>query len=339
MLQIREIREKSEWDNFLEQIEPSAYPFFQSWTWAEVQKKLGFDIERFGITERKKLIGIFCVIDVKAKRGHYIHVRHGPVFTSFKKEYFDFFLQYLKGFVRQKRASFIRLSPLLKRDEAIEGYLKKKNCISSPIHNMDAEICWVLDIVSPEEDLLKQMRKTHRYLVRKSQAMDIKIIRTKKVDDLQQFLHIYEQLSQRKHFVPHSGIEEEFVAFTKDDEEELYLAEYNGKIIAGAVIAFVQNEAIYRHGASLEEFRTIPASYLIQWEAIRDAKKRGKKLYNFWGIASTESKHHPWQGLTLFKTGFGGEKREFIHAYDLPISLQYWITYGIEYISKKKRGY
>ena len=48
---------------------------------------------------------------------------------------------------------------------------------------------------------------------------------------------------------------------------------------------------------------------------------------------------HPWKGLTFFKLGFGGEKREFMHAKDLPVSRKYYITKIFETLEKKKRGY
>ncbi|GAI33015.1 unnamed protein product, partial [marine sediment metagenome] len=42
-----------------------------------------------------------------------------------------------------------------------------------------------------------------------------------------------------------------------------------------------------------------PASYLLQWEAIKEAKNRGCKLYNFWGIAEIESKKTSLLGFEL----------------------------------------
>ncbi len=83
----------------------------------------------------------------------------------------------------------------------------------------------------------------------------------------------------------------------------------------------------------------MPAMYLLQWEVIKEAKKRNMTYYIFWGIAPNENRRHPWRGLTLFKTGFGGEKRVFMHAKDLPLSLWYWKTYAIDMLTKLKKGY
>lgn len=337
MLKIERIEDKKTWEDFLSKVD--FYPLFQSWNWGEVQKKLGFGIVRYGVFDRGKLVVICLTVEVKAKRGHYLHLRHGPVFLKFNKKYFDFFISFVKNIAQERHASFIRFSPLTKKELVEEDFFKKRGFLAAPVPNQDAEICWVLNIEKLEEELLKAMRKTHRYLIRKAQSLNIKIIRTKKMSDIDVFLDIYANLAKRKQFVPHKGIKEEFEIFSQNNEALLFLAEYENKIIAGSLVLFVGNMAIYHHGASLSDYRDVPASYLVQWEIVLEAKKRGKKLYNFWGIAPSDSKNHPWQGLTLFKTGFGGEKREFLHAQDLPLNIWYWKTYFIEYVAKTMKGY
>ncbi len=336
---IREITDKKIWEAFLTKPEFSYYPYFQSWNWGEVQKKLGVRLWRLGIDIGDSLSGVFQITDVSARRGHYLHVRHGPLLLPFSEELFDQFLFYIVGLAKEHSCFFIRISPFLKKDTIPSSFFKRRGFNMAPIHNMDAEICWTLDITKSEEQLLLGMRKSHRYLVRKALAMGITITHTKDVSQLDQFIPLYRELHERKRFTPHRGLFEEFETFAQDDSMLLYLATFEKKIISGALIAFVGDMAIYRHGATLFEYRTIPASYVIQWEAIKEAKKRGKKLYNFWGVSPTLSQKHPWYGLTLFKMGFGGQKEEFVHAQDKPLSPLYAKTFLIEYLTKIRKGY
>lgn len=340
MLRIEEIKNKKIWEEFLTK-KITFYPLFQSWNWGEVQKKLGFKILRLGLFDPPVggLVGLCLITEIKAKRGHFLHLRHGPVFSPFKEIYFDFLIDFIRKIAKERKVSFIRISPFIKKESISEGFFKQRGFVNAPIHNMDAQICWVLDIGKPEEELLKEMRKTHRYLIRKAQNLDIKIIRTNKVSDIDIFLDIYSNLAKRKQFVPHRGVKEELEVFGQNNEALLFLAEYENKIIAGSLVLFVDNMAIYHHGASLSGYRDVPASYLVQWETILEAKNRGKKLYNLWGVAPSDAKNHPWQGLTLFKTGFGGERQEFLHAQDLPLNIWYWKTYFIEYVTKIMKGY
>lgn len=304
-----------------------------------MQQNLGFSVERIGLFDSKTLVGVCQIIDIKAKRGHYLHLRHGPVFSQSTNNYFDTLLDHIKQIAKEKGAAFVRISPYISSDDVQKHFFKSRGFLNAPIHRMDGEVCWVLDITKSENELLTGMRKTHRYLIKKGQGMEIKIVQTKKVSDIEKFLPLYKDLSVRKHFVPHKGVREEFATFSKVNQEVLYLAHYNNKIISGAIIAFLPTMAIYRHSASDNAYRNIPASYLIQWEAIKEAKKRGIPLYNFWGIADQNDKNHPWAGLTLFKTGFGGRQLEFIHAMDFPLSPLYWKTYTIELATKLLKGY
>src|SRR5436190_166430 len=115
MLQIKIINDKDIWETFLTQTFKDSYPFFQSWNWGEVLQSVGISIERLGLYDSEILAGVLLVVEVKAKRGHYLYLRHGPVLANFEK-YFDSFLEHVKIIAKEKDASFIRISRLLKKD-------------------------------------------------------------------------------------------------------------------------------------------------------------------------------------------------------------------------------
>lgn len=339
MYEIRNIEKKKIWDDFLLQKEVTFYPFFQGWEWGEVQEQMKHGIWRVGTYRGENLVALCQIVKIVAKRGTYLHLRHGPVLLPFDWDVFDAIIDYCKKLAVAQNASFIRMSPVVPKEYVDFVNVRKRGFRDSAMHNMDAEICWVLDITKPEAELLKEMRKSHRYLIKKALGMDITITVSKDPSDLTKFFPLYKDLSARKHFVAHKGVQEEFEAFAKQDKELLFLATYKGKVISGAIIGMVGSMAIYRHGASDNAFRDIPASYLLQWEAIREAKKRGINMYNFWGIASNDKKTHPWYGLSLFKMGFGGKRVELLHAQDLPLNFSYWKTHLIEKITTWRKGY
>lgn len=344
MLSIKEIVNRVVWEKFLTNKNISYYPFFQSWNWGLVQKGIGHRLFRIGIFENKKLVGVAQLIDIQARRGHYLHLRHGPAIVPFDKKVFKKLIDHVINLAREKKCAFIRMSPTMQRQFADTIFLRSMGFKNAPVHSVDAEECWALDITKPESEILKEMRKSHRYLIKKiisdkEISNGIRIVQTKNPKDIEKFLPLYKNLSKRKHFVPHAGVREEYEIFGKDDQEVLFLAEHNKKIIAGALVAFVGESAIYRHSASDENYRDMSAMYLLLWEAILESKKRNKKLFNFWGIAPAGKLRHPWTGLTMFKTGFGGSRMEFLHAQDLPLTLAYWKTYGIELASNFLKGY
>lgn len=338
MLIVKEIDDKKQWEDFLLSRRVKNVSFFQSWNWGELQKNLGNSINRLGFFVKDELIGVCLAVEIKARRGHYLHIRHGPVLIDFFL-YFDACIENLASFAKSKKCEFIRMSPLIEEESIDMQKFLEKGFRNAPIHNMDAENAWVLDLDKEEDQILLEMRKTTRYLVRKAQTLPITIKTGKSKKDFGEFMKLYIKTSKRHGFVPHKGIEEEFDIFSQDNMVELYLAEYEGHIIAGAMILFYANQAVYHHGSSDEQFRDIPGAYLLQWRAIQEAKKRGLAIYNFWGVVPENKPNHPWKGLTLFKMGFGGRRVNYIHAQDLPLQPMYWKTHVIESLTKIRKGY
>ena len=60
-------------------------------------------------------------------------------------------------------------------------------------------------------------------------------------------------------------------------------------------------------------------AYLLQWQAIRDAREVGCGSYDVYGIPPANDPHHPMYGLYRFKTGFGGTLIHRCGVYDAPV--------------------
>lgn len=341
-MEIRKISDKEIWENFL--LECKEKTFLQSWNWGGFQEKMGNKIWRLGIYERNSLLSTALIIKIAAKRGTFLFCSHGPVVKEQKAKNKEQILREvvnkLKEVAKDEKASFIRISPVWERNKENIEIFKNLGFREAPIH-MHPETTWELDISLPEENLLKQMRKTTRYLIKQAQKnSDVRINRSQRLDDVEKFNELYQKTVNRHHFAPFSldYLKNEVLAFAPDNQVIIFLAEYREELIASAIIIFWHRIAFYHQGASISKYPKIPVSYLLQWEAIKEAKKRGCKIYSFWGITPTDSPRHPWAGLTLFKKGFGGYKKEYVKTQDLPLSRKYWINYLVERIRRSKRG-
>lgn len=334
-LRISEVKEKSLWEDFLLHYRSTA--LFQSWLWGDVQRDLGVRVWRFGLYEESTLVGIFQIHKTVARRGSFLHIRHGPIFTIETREYWTVVMEYVKKLARIERVWFVRVSPQIENSEDHRMMLSSFGMKPSAIHAMDGEYCWILDLTVSEDELMKSMRKTTRYEIKKAQALGVTVEKSNDPHDLVHFQKLYDQTSSRHGFVQHKGIIQEYRAFVKEDNALLLLGSYEGQICAAALILFYGGQAIYHHGASC--ITKAPVSYLVQWEAIKEAKNRGMNVYNFWGIAPENSLNHPWRGHSLFKKGFGGRTISFLHAHDAPISPFYGISCGVETVRKWTKGY
>lgn len=334
-LQINIITEVKIWEDFWNAHAPQA--LFQSWLWGEVVKRQLLPIVRFGLYEGPKLVGIFQVVTIKARRGTYLHVRHGPIFATQRQEYWESVLSYLKSLARKERAWFCRISPQLQDSQENHHLLKSLGLIPSAVHEVDAERCLRLSLSQTEEELLSAMRKTTRYEIRRAEKMGVHVASSTDSADLDNFFDLYKETFRRHHFVAHIGIREEFEIYNKEGKVILLLGYHEKSLLSAAIILFSGNQAIYHHGASLSS--KFPVNYAVQWEAIRTAKKRGYEFYNFWGVAPLENSSHPWRGHSLFKRGFGGSEVVTIHAHDLPTSAFYPISRAIEWWEERRKGY
>jgi len=352
---VKEIVDKFAWEKFISLFSPSS--LFQSWNWGEAIKKIsrnsgihdavipsksgiasGQNLWRLGLFDQSKLVGIALIQKVVARRGTFLHIRHGPILSKWSNKYFEYFLEQIKALALEQKALFIRISPLLGENLLSPFFFAKYKFNDSPVHQLDGEICWVIDLNNTNDEILSKMRKSTRYLIRNAQKFGIVIKSSKSPEDLPEFLKLYNLTAKRQHFVKHRGIFEEFESFLKDDQILLFKGYHNNQLLSAALIIFYNHQAIYHHSASIES--KYPVNYLLQWEVIQEAKRRGKSLYNLWGVTKDEkNKRHPWQGLSLFKRGFGGHLVESIHTKDYPLSYRYCATYVWETLRKIWKGY
>ncbi len=334
-LRLEPIESKTIWEEFLLSHAPQS--LFQGWLWGEVEKKAGTRVYRFGIFDGNTLAGIAQIFVVSARRGTFFHIRHGPVWKEQKQSYWKEFIECMRLLAKKDGAWFIRVSPLIENSPKNYELMKSVHFVSSPIHEVDAERCWLLDLDKTDEELLMGMRKTTRYEIRLAQKSAVTVHKTTDGKDLKYFYKLYQETSRRHGFVAHGAITEEFEVFSKENKALLLLGFHQKELIASTIVLFYGGQAIYHHGASV--FSKVPVSHLVQWEAIKEAKKRGIKVYNFYGIAPDDKPKHPWRGITLFKKGFGGREINYLHAHDYALSPLYIIPKSIETIRRKMRGY
>lgn len=334
---IKEVPDKKTWEDFLS-IHPEAN-FLQSWQWGEFHKNLGNRIKRVGFYEKSELVGIMLSLVEDAKRGRFLTVPGGPIINWGNSKIIKTFVQEIKMQAKESNCVFVRVRPQLESDDFSKNLFKKNGFINAPMH-LHAELTSQLDISKPEEELFSAMRKTTRYEIKKATTLGIEVTATKDPKALKKFYEMQIATSKRQKFVPFSFkfLEKQFEAFVKADHALLYKATIKNIVLAEAFVIFYGQEAVYHYGASTQAGRKYPGAYLIQWEAIKEARKRGIKRYNFWGVAPPLEQNHRFYGISLFKRGFGGQDFQYLHAQDLIISyFRYFVNYLVEYLRKTLR--
>ena len=342
-MELREITDKTVWEEFLKECREKT--FLHSWEWGEFQRAMRGNIWRFGFFSGKDLVALALVVKVSAKRGTFLLVPHGPVtklkVKSEKLKVIEILLTTLKDIAKKEGASFLRINPIWERSEENSRIFKSLGGRNAPIQ-MHPEASWKLDITLSESALFSSFRDTTRYLIKKcEQNKDIRIRQSTNIDDVELFSKLHAKVSLRQKFVPFSTeyLKKEFEVFSKDNNVLLFWGEYKGEVAAASFVVFWSDTAFYHHAVSVSSYAKLSLPYLLQWEAIKEAKRRGCTLYDFWGYVNPKIQPlHPWAGPTLFKMGFGGKAHEYVKTQDFPFKWTYGVTYLFETVRRLRRN-
>jgi lipid II:glycine glycyltransferase (peptidoglycan interpeptide bridge formation enzyme) len=328
---------KTSWEKFISTHKEAN--FLSSWNWGEFHSQLGKKIYRLGIYKDQKITGCAQVIVEKAKRATYLTLAGNPLIDWHSPQDFKLIIKRLKKIGNKNKATFVRVRPQIKDTHKNISIFSDQNFKPSPMH-LTADLTLQLDLTKSLEDILMDMRKNTRYEIRKSEKINLKITTSQNPQDIDQFYQHQLKLAKKHNFVPFGKkfLKTQFEIFAKDNQVLLISSNHQNKLLAQAFVIFYGQEAVYHYGISTPDNYKLPGSYACQWAAIKEAKKRNLKRYNFWGIAPQNApKNHRFYGVSLFKRGFGGQEIAYLPTQDLPLSSKYFAVNFFEKIRAKSR--
>lgn len=335
-MEIKEISDKKIWEKFVLARHPNI--FLQSWNWGEFHRMLGKKIFRFGLFEKEKLVGVALAIKEEAKRGNYFAIPGGPILLDWKKELLSFLFEEIKKVGKKEGIVFIRIRPNISNNKENRRVFKKLGFLPAPMH-LHAETTLQINLEQSEEEILANMRKNTRYYIRRAKRDGVKTETSKELSDIGLLYKLQMETYKRHKFVPFSKefFDKHFKAFLRDDQIVLIKAIYKEEVLALGMFVFYGDTAVYHYSGSSSKHPKIPASYAMLWQAIKEAKKRGCKIFDLWGIAPTDNPRHRFAGVTLFKKGFDGRRVDYLRAQDLPLDWSYWLTFAFETMRRLQR--
>ncbi|MGE5376010.1 MAG: lipid II:glycine glycyltransferase FemX [Bacteroidota bacterium] len=222
---------------------------------------------------------------------------------------------------KQNRAIFLKLEPDLWTEQTpCIPYLALR---TSP-HNIQPPRTIIVDLTSPEGEILARMKQKTRYNIRLAEKKGVTV---RPWDDLPAFHRMMQVTGGRDGFGVHSEAyyRRAYELLHPKGMGEILLAEHEGKPLAALFVACHGGRAYYLYGASTDQERNRMPAYLLQWEAMKWAKMRGCSEYDLWGVpdedeatleANFETRHEGLWGVYRFKRGFGGELKRAVQAMD-----------------------
>jgi len=328
---------KNHWDNFV--INHAADGgLLQSWYWGELQKSLGNQIFRLGLIDSFGQLQAAALL-IKHEihfEYNYLYCPRGPVINVLQVNDLDSLLAEIKLISQEEKSFLLRVDPawVMGHEKLLttKGFRKGEK-------EVQPKCSFILDLEHSENDLLSAMKQKTRYNINVALKHGVKIIISSEISDIEMFWQLTKQTSERDGFKPHA--KEHYKKMCEQmcpsGVMKIFMAEYNGKVIAANLMAFFGNCATYLHGSSSDINRGVMAPYLLQWQAILEAKKMGLKYYDFGGVNGTTYQNDKWEGISRFKTGFDQNAlpKEFIGSYELVFNP---VTYSVYKFVKAIRG-
>lgn len=286
----------------------------QSHEWAELLRAEGKDVIN--------IFDVYCIIHKLSFVGTYTYI---PRAYDIDEKKIDALMQK----TRSHGAGWMRIDVCEK--ELLDIFDAKNIKYTKAPHDMQPRENLIIDINLLEDELLSQMKSKTRYNIRLATKKGVKVFtsRDKKYVDI--FCDLVEKTAKRKGVTFHNK-EHYHKMFQKIPKNmmQLYIAQYDGEIIAANIISFYGGTATYLHGATSDKQRNVMAPFLLQWRAMLDAKAKECQWYDFGGIFSKNSDSGK-KGITRFKKGFSPDTSPFVTegSYDIIFSLIKYKAYCI----------
>lgn len=344
------VRNEEQWNAFAA---ANGGGFLQSWEWASFQEAMGRSVFRFRLDapmdsaaegRHEDTLAQCTVIELALPMGKtYAYVPMGPLVRLDQdvRARYAAVIEALREAMARSGAVFTRIEPPYELGEGrlaagdLEAFGLRFAGAVQPRHSN------VLDLSLDEDALQKGMHHKTRYNIRLSGRKGVMVREAdhgnahRYKEDISRFWSLLEETSERDAFHTHDRAYYETMLDALSVRKgggckvRLWFAEHEGDVLAAAITAEFGDTVTYLHGASTSKKRALMAPHALHWRIITEAKANGYAKYDFWGVAPDDETPHPWGGITRFKRGFGGNRTEYLGAWDLPGSGLWYTLYRL----------
>jgi lipid II:glycine glycyltransferase (peptidoglycan interpeptide bridge formation enzyme) len=319
----------------------AAFPnphILQSWEWGEAKANYGWNMDPISWGEdlaKPEALGM--LLERKVQPFHFLpglsvyYLPRGPIIDWNHRKLVQSVLNDLESRTKKSGTILLKMDPEVILGEGIPGSLEEKKFSTGEAIKIelqsrgwkysDSQIqfkntAW-LDLTGSEEDWLNRMKPKSRYNLRLSEKKGV-VIRKGNEKDLHALYQMYAETSVRDSFTIRNENYYQTIwsLFAMNNMAVPLIAEYQGSPIAGLMLFFLGSRAWYLFGMSTGQNRDLMPNYLLQWEAMREAKKAGCTTYDLWGAPDEFDSSDPMWGVYRFKEGLGSKVIRTIGAWD-----------------------
>ncbi|HZB83182.1 MAG TPA: peptidoglycan bridge formation glycyltransferase FemA/FemB family protein [Rubrobacteraceae bacterium] len=324
----REIRgvTRAEWDGWLRS-SPGGGHVLQSYEWGEFKRRLGWKPVRLVLEKDGEVVGLgqFLTYRTAPIPGVLMYCTKGPWLPWDDGEAARAFFEGVRAIASREGAHTIKIEPEVPEQNKDTKAILGNAGFRKARYDLNLKSTLVVDLSLPEKDLLARMKGKTRYNVRLAARKGVEVVEPEFEESWETFYEWMKATSQRKedYILRRSRDYLRSVMHAMHDagQGHLFFAKHGGTPLAGMFVFTFGEKYWYMYGASSDKKRNLKPNYLLQWEVMRWAKRRGLTHYDMVGVPKPEDLDESsslWN-VYKFKEGFGGEIADSLGCFDLAV--------------------
>jgi lipid II:glycine glycyltransferase (peptidoglycan interpeptide bridge formation enzyme) len=304
--------------------------FLHDWGWAQVAAFDGQPQRRFVLEEAGEVVALAAAQVRPMGMGRsFWYVPHGPVLDYAAEASRDQLALVLRGLTAAARAGggvVIRLEPRIEADSHDAALF---DGLATPVeHRLQVGQTRVVPLAD-DEPMLAAFDADTRWAVRRTirEGLDTRIVSDASDMAAVDRLHDLVTATQRRAGFPLPALERyrrAWAGLAGAGRACLVEGWWNDEILASGLLVTEGGQSFYLFAGSRRELPGEPkryASYAVQWAILREARARGSRLHDLWGVAPAGAgPDHRWAGVGLFKRGFGGREIRWAGSWEIVVA-------------------
>jgi lipid II:glycine glycyltransferase (peptidoglycan interpeptide bridge formation enzyme) len=294
--------ESERWDAELSE-RASPAPLLQSWAWGEVQSRAGWSVERV-----RAGTAMATVLWRKVGPAREAYVPRGPVPATAEA------IDSLVEWARSRRIARIVVEPEAGADLS-EGLTARGFANTAPVQPQHTRIVPLV----PPDDLLKTFKHGRRYNIRAGIKRGVTVEEGKDAAELARQSAAVERRESIS--LPDRRYYQLLLDLLPWCRTYSALDPYNHEALATVLVARHDGRAYSLFAGRTGRSRELMGNDLAWWSAISSAAQAGCRDFDLWGVPPPQAHpNHPWIGIGVFKSEFGGEEIAYCGAWELVLS-------------------
>ena len=304
--------------------------FLHDWAWEAVAAFDGQPQRRFLVEEDGRPVAVAAAQVRRMGLGRsFWYVPHGPVTNYAHPAAGDRLRALIEGLVSEARADkalAIRLEPRLDQTAAEVGLL---DALAHRVpERLQVGQTRIVELAEGDDALMAGFDADTRNAIRRATREGVEVSEVTDASDRTAVDRLYglvEETQRRAGFrlPPPERYWTAWQALAGAGRACLLEARHEGALLASGMLVVEGTQSFYLFAGSRREAGGEPkrfASYGTQWAMMHEARARGARRHDLWGIAPAGAgPEHPWYGVGLFKRGFGGRVVTWAGSWEIVI--------------------